>query len=237
MLDHFRKKRIEEYSKDAMDYVIREYVPSVKSPDIHYCIIYDEVVDEKRREKDAESDAEPQEQSSIRYSDRTPSVSKASPAKVSYSLKTVKNDDLHNVSSLTHLLRNYSANGNHDEILKSLEESVEQTFVGKLLYYINKKGFRDSEVYKAAQVDKRLFSKMVSNSEYKPSKDTAIALALALRLSLDEASDMLSRAGYTFSHSSKRDILIEFFFREKIYNLIDVNDVLYNLNQKPIGRF
>ena len=95
---------------------------------------------------------------------------------------------------------------------------------------------RDSEVYKAAQVDKRLFSKMVSNREYKPSKDTAIALALALELSLEEATDMLSRAGYTFSHSNKRDIIIEFFFREKVYNLMDANDVLYRLNQKLIGR-
>ena len=77
---------------------------------------------------------------------------------------------------------------------------------------------------------------MVSNRDYKPSKDTAIALAFALRLSLDEANDLLSRAGYTFSHSNKRDIIIEYFFREGIFNLMDVNEVLYRLDQKIIGR-
>ena len=81
-----------------------------------------------------------------------------------------------------------------------------------------------------------MFSKIISNREYKPSKDTAIAFAIALKLSLDETNDILSRAGYTFSHSNERDIIIEYFFREKIYNLIDINEVLYNLNQKIIGR-
>ena len=82
-----------------------------------------------------------------------------------------------------------------------------------------------------------MFSKIVTNRDYKPAKDTAIALALALELTLEEANDLLSRAGYTFSHSNKRDIIIEFFFREKIYNLIDANDILYRLDEKLIGRF
>lgn len=78
---------------------------------------------------------------------------------------------------------------------------------------------------------------MISNREYKPSKDTAIALLLALELSLDEAKDMLSRVGYTFSHSNKRDIIIEYFFKEKVYKLMDANYILHKLNQKIIGKF
>ena len=85
-------------------------------------------------------------------------------------------------------------------------------------------------------MDRKLFSKIVSNRNYKPSKDTAIALILALRLNLDEANDMLARAGYVFSHSSKRDIIIEYFIREKIYNIDDINEVLYKLDQKVIGK-
>jgi hypothetical protein len=76
----------------------------------------------------------------------------------------------------------------------------------------------------------------MSDRQYKPSKDTAIAIALALRLTLSEATDMLSRAGYTFSHSNKKDIIVEYFFREQIYKLDDINEVLYNLGQKIIGR-
>ena len=76
----------------------------------------------------------------------------------------------------------------------------------------------------------------MSNAEYKPSKDTVIALAFALKLTLKETEDLLARAGYTFSHSNKRDVIIEYFFREGIHNLIDINEVLYRLNQKIIGR-
>ena len=117
-----------------------------------------------------------------------------------------------------------------------LNKNQNQTFVDCLLYYIDSKNLKGSEVYKAAQIDKRLFSKIVSDREYKPSKDTAIALAFALKLSLAEAQNLLSRAGYTLSHSSTRDIIIEYFFREKIYDVIDINEVLYRLKQKMIGR-
>ena len=85
-------------------------------------------------------------------------------------------------------------------------------------------------------IDRRLFSKIMSDRQYKPSKDTSIAIALALRLKLSEATDMLSRAGYTFSHINKKDIIVEYFFRERIYKLDDINEVLYNLGQKTIGR-
>ena len=95
---------------------------------------------------------------------------------------------------------------------------------------------RDSEVYKTAQIDRRLFSKIMSNREYKPAKDTVIALALALKLSLEETNDLLSRAGYILSHSNKKDVIIEYFLRERIYKLNDINEVLFNLDQKIIGR-
>lgn len=144
--------------------------------------------------------------------------------------------DRYNVNTITTLLRNASSADNFTEMLKALERNVNQSFVDKLLYYIERKGVRDSEVYKAAYVDKRLFSKMISNRDYKPSKDTAISFAFALKLTLDEAYDLLSRAGYTLSHSNKRDIIIEYFFRDKVYDLLMINEVLHNLDLKIIGR-
>ena len=147
-----------------------------------------------------------------------------------------KSKDTYDQERITSLMRNYSYMGNADMILIMLNENENQTFVDKLVYHIDKKGFKDSKVYKAAQVDKRLFSKINSDREYKPSKDTAIALSMGLELSVEEANDMLSRAGYTFSHSNKRDIIIEYFFREKVYDLIIINEVLYHLDQKLIGR-
>ena len=105
-----------------------------------------------------------------------------------------------------------------------------------LTRYINEKGWRDSKVYKAAQMDRRLFSKIMSDQYYKPSKDSALALAIALELTLKQTNDLLSRAGYTLSHSDKRDVIIEYFIREGIYNLSDINEILYRLDQKIIGR-
>ncbi|MBQ2661229.1 MAG: hypothetical protein IJF80_01090 [Clostridia bacterium] len=121
--------------------------------------------------------------------------------------------------------------------ISNLKKNLNQTFADKLLYYIRIKSLRTSAVYKAAQVDKRLFSKIISDPDYTPSKDTAIALAIGLKLSLDETNDLLARAGYALSHSNQRDVIIEYFFNAKIYNLFDINEVLLNLNQKIIGRF
>ena len=121
-------------------------------------------------------------------------------------------------------------------ILKELDKNTNITFVDKLLDHISRRHLKDSAVYKAAQIDRRLFSKIVSDREYKPAKDTCVAFALALKLTLPEAEDLLSRAGYTLSHSSKRDVVIEYFFKEHIYNLNYVNGILHQLQQKLIGR-
>lgn len=117
-----------------------------------------------------------------------------------------------------------------------LDNYLDLTFVDMLTRYISQNGWTDSYVYKAAQMDRRLFSKIMSDRNYKPSKDTALALVIALELSLKQATDLLSRAGYTLSHSNKRDVIIEYFIREKIYNLSDINDVLYHLDEKIVGR-
>lgn len=117
-----------------------------------------------------------------------------------------------------------------------LDTCLDLTFVDMLIRYINEKGWRDSRVYKAAQMDRRLFSKIMSDRNYRPSKDTVLALVVALELSLKQANDLLSRAGYTLSHSNKRDVIVEYFIREGIFNLSDINEVLYHLDQKIIGR-
>lgn len=240
MFDFFRKRRIKKYAEEADVYVRQKYIAPFQSSEIRYSLSEDTTVKhQKKKTESTDPTVKHQYQDSDhdtgeRYSCLEADISSGN---IKYSLRKMpKAEDPYNASEVTRLLRNYSTAGDFNEMLRTLEQSVNQTFVDTLLHYINEKGVRDSEVYKAAQVDKRLFSKMVSNREYKPSKDTAIALALALELSLEEATDMLSRAGYTFSHSNKRDIIIEFFFREKVYNLMDANDVLYRLNQKLIGR-
>ena len=123
--------------------------------------------------------------------------------------------------------------GSLDDLIHLLKKP---SFTEELIRLIGESGRKDSAIYKAADIDKRLFSKIMSDYEYKPSKDTAIALALALRLSFEQMQDLISRAGYTVTHSSKRDLIIEFFFKKKQYRLLELNDALYRFGEKPLGR-
>ena len=98
-----------------------------------------------------------------------------------------------------------------------------------------KKDLNDPDVYKKANMDRKLFSKIRSNADYKPKKSTAIALALALELDLEETKEFIGRAGYALTHSSKFDIIIEYFIRQKNYNVFEINEVLFAYNYPLIG--
>lgn len=123
-----------------------------------------------------------------------------------------------------------------EELDALLARAVKLSFVEKVAELIREKGIRDPAVYKAAQIDRRLYSRLMSDPAYRPSLDTAVAIALALRLPLDQAEDLLARAGHTLSHSSKRDVVIEYFFRERIYDLTYVNLILDRLRLRKLGR-
>ena len=163
----------------------------------------------------------------------TPPPAEKQPSVASDGIKYSARVDCGIADDLTAMLR-----GGYDtELLRGrLERSLELTFTEKLIEIIDRKKLRDAAVYRAAQMDRRLFSKIMSNRSFHPSRDTALALAFALRLPLKEAEDLLSRAGYALSRSNKRDVILTYFLSEGIFDLVEINLVLERLGEKLIGR-
>ena len=117
-----------------------------------------------------------------------------------------------------------------DDLLGDLDEPFSAT----LLRLIDAKGKSDAEIYKRANIDRKLFSK-IRNPEYRPSKKTAVALSIALELSFEETSDLLKRAGFALSQSQKFDVIVKFFITRGKYDIYEINNVLFEYDQPLLG--
>ncbi|MBQ1248843.1 MAG: macro domain-containing protein, partial [Selenomonadales bacterium] len=119
--------------------------------------------------------------------------------------------------------------------IKDIVEELEDSFAETLFRYIDARGLTDPEVYKRANLDRKLFSKIRKNRSYQPSKTTALALAIALKLSLDETKDFIAKAGYALTHSSKADLIVEYFITKKEYDVFKLNEVLFEFGEPLLG--
>ena len=123
------------------------------------------------------------------------------------------------------------------ESLEELLARLDESFVQMLFRKIDERGMTDVECYKRANIDRKLFSKIRSNPAYKPSKPTVVALAVALELPLDEARDMIGKAGFSLTHSSKFDIIVEYCIAHRVFNVFEINNVLFEYDMPLLGAF
>lgn len=117
------------------------------------------------------------------------------------------------------------------EIIKQEEEG----FSEYLLKKIDESGRTDADVYKKANLDRKLFSKIRNDKNYKPKKYTALALAISLQMDKEEALNLIGKAGYTLTRSSRGDLIIEYCLTHKKYNIYEINEILYEYNQPLLG--
>ena len=122
-----------------------------------------------------------------------------------------------------------------DRITTKQTRKMQMTFSEVILEYMRKENLTAPQIYKAAEVDRKVFSRLISSNDEKPSRDTAIALGIGLKLPMNEFQDFLGTAGYTLSKSSRRDIIIGYHIENGKYRLSGINEVLDAMGEKTIG--
>lgn len=145
---------------------------------------------------------------------------------ISASSKAEKEDELENGAWNNHVFFS-SPNGKAEWLKNHLEQHKRDSFSACLMRMMIAKKLDHVEVYKRGGVDRRLFSKIISDYEYTPSKKTVIALAIGMRLNLEETETLLNKAGFHLSEDILFDMILKFFIKTGNYDLVDINTALY----------
>ncbi len=144
-----------------------------------------------------------------------------------------------NVESQTVTMQGMFGSVELDEIdfkrLLAQARTGNETFSEMLLDFIKDSGEKNSTIYTRANIDRRHFSKIANHPDYKPSKQTVLAFAIALKLDFEQTEDLLASAGFTLSKTSLADVIVSFFIEYKIFDIDLVNQILYKYDQALLG--
>jgi len=174
-----------------------------------------------------------EEKSREEYLDR-PSRSGRTESLRSLRTMTEDFDDLGEETTYGHILDESNAPGaarSLDDVISDLDK----TFMELVFSFAEERGMTDVEVQKKANVDRKAFSKLKCGTTKNPSKATALALAVALELNLDEAKDLLSRAGYALSPCNRQDLIVQYFIERKVYDIFAINIALFEHGEQTLG--
>ena len=119
--------------------------------------------------------------------------------------------------------------------LEDVIANLDKSFMELVFSFADDKGLSDVDLQKKGNIDRKAFSKLRCGTTKKPSKSTAMALAIALELNLDETKDLLSRAGYALSPCSKQDLIVQFFIENEAYDIYELNEVLTQYGEPELG--
>ena len=159
----------------------------------------------------------------------------AGPARRGLLNRTLREESISDLSVGSALPEITPFSGEKEESIEEYLKEKDKTFQEYLFMLIDHKNLDEVEVYRRANIGRKLFSKIRSNVDYMPSRRTALALAIGMRLNLDETMDLLVRAGYALSPSSKADRIIEYFIQQKNYDINEINCVLFDYGQQLLG--
>ena len=132
-------------------------------------------------------------------------------------------------------MENVESSAAPSESLEAYVSELDEGFRDMLLRKIDEQGISDAACYKRANVDRKLFNKIKNQPDYRPGKSTVLAFALALRLPLPEMREMLGKAGFSLSRSSKADLIVEYFVLRGNYDVFAINEALFSFDQKLLG--
>ncbi|MGE4572279.1 MAG: macro domain-containing protein [Candidatus Izemoplasmatales bacterium] len=112
---------------------------------------------------------------------------------------------------------------------------LDDTWQEALMKLIIESGETNASIYKKANITKQLFSKILKDKDYHPSKATAVAFCIALELDLYESIELLEKAGYQLSLSIRFDIIIRYYLEREIYDIFEINETLFEFDQELLG--